>query len=38
MHWRKVPDKTDGKGFYIVVSLLASVALTTTLLMLHFRT
>ena len=39
MHWRKVPDKTDGKIFYIVVSvLLASVALTTTLLVLHFHT
>jgi hypothetical protein len=39
MHWRKVPDKTDGKPFYIVVSvLLASVALTTTLLLVHFHT
>jgi hypothetical protein len=39
MHWRKVPDKTGGKAFYIVVSvLLASVALTTTLLVLHFHT
>ena len=39
MHWRKVPDRTDGKVFYIVVSaLLASVALTTTLLILHFHT
>jgi len=39
MHWRKVSDKTDGKPFYIVVSvLLASVALTTTLLVLHFHT
>jgi hypothetical protein len=39
MHWRKVTDKTDGKAFYIVVSvLLASVALTTALLVLHFHT
>jgi hypothetical protein len=39
MHWRKVPGKTNGKAFYIVVSvLLASVALTTTLLALHFHT
>jgi hypothetical protein len=39
MHWRKVPDKTDGKVFYVVVSvLLASLALTTTLLILHFHT
>ena len=38
MHWRKVPDKADGKVFYIVVSvLLASVALTTTLLVLYFH-
>jgi hypothetical protein len=33
MHWRKAP------GFYIVVSVLfASIALTTTLLALHFHT
>jgi hypothetical protein len=39
MHWRKVPGKTNGKVFYIVVSaLFASVALTTTLLILHFHT
>jgi hypothetical protein len=39
MHWRKVSGKTDGKVFYIVASvLLASVALTTTLLVLHFHT
>jgi hypothetical protein len=39
MHWRKVPDKTDGKVFCVVVSvLLASLALTTTLLILHFHT
>jgi hypothetical protein len=38
MHWRKVPGKTNGKVFYIVVSaLFASVALTTTLLILHFH-
>jgi hypothetical protein len=39
MHWRKVPGKTNDKAFYIVVSvLLASVALTTTVLALHFPT
>ena len=39
MHWRKVPDKANGKIFYIAVSALcASVALTTTLLILHFHT
>ena len=39
MHWRKAPGEANGKVFYIVVSVLfASVALTTTLLALHFRT
>jgi len=39
MHWRKLPRKTNGNVFYIVVSaLFASVALTTTLLILHFHT
>jgi hypothetical protein len=39
MHWRKMPGKANGKVFYIVVSvLLASVTLTTTLLILHFHT
>jgi hypothetical protein len=39
MHWRKAPSKANGKVFYIVVSVLfASVALTTTLLALHFHT
>jgi hypothetical protein len=39
MHWRKVRDKTNGNVFYIVVSaLFASVALTTTLLIIHLHT
>jgi hypothetical protein len=39
MHWRKVPGTANGKVFYIVVSVLfASVALTTTLLIVHFHT
>jgi hypothetical protein len=39
MHWRKAPGEANGKVFYIVVSVLfASVALTTTLLALHFHT
>jgi hypothetical protein len=38
MHWRKVPGKANGKVFYVVVSTLtAAVALTTTLLALHFH-
>jgi NADH:ubiquinone oxidoreductase subunit K len=39
MHWRKVPGKTDGKVFYIVVSALlaASVVVSTALLVLHFH-
>jgi hypothetical protein len=38
MHWRKVPAKTDGKVFYIVVSVLAaSVVVSTALLVLHFH-
>jgi hypothetical protein len=38
MHWRKVPGKANGKVFYIVVSALtASVAVATTLLVLHFH-
>jgi hypothetical protein len=39
MHWRKVPGKANGNVFYVVVSvLIAAVALTATLLALHFRT
>jgi hypothetical protein len=34
MHWRKVPSKSDGKGFYAVIALFASVTLTTALLVL----
>jgi hypothetical protein len=39
MHWRKVPGKANGKVFYYVVVsvLIAAVALTTTLLALHFH-
>lgn len=38
MHWRKVTGTANGKVFYIVVSaLIAAVALTTTLLALHFH-
>ena len=38
MHWRKSRSKANSKVFYIVVSVLfASVALTTTLLALHFH-
>jgi hypothetical protein len=37
MHWRKMPDKIDGKAF-VVSLLLASAALTATLLVLHFHT
>jgi hypothetical protein len=37
MYWRKVPGYANGKAFYLVVSvLLASVALTTAMLALHF--
>lgn len=38
MHWRKVSGYANGKIFYVVVSaLFAAVALTTTLLALHFH-
>jgi hypothetical protein len=39
MHWRKVPGKANGRVFYVVVvaALIAAVALTTTLLALHFH-
>jgi hypothetical protein len=39
MHWRKVPGKTNGNAFYIVVSALltASVVVSTVLLVLHFH-
>jgi hypothetical protein len=39
MHWRKVsPGTTDGKVFYVVVSVLtASVVVSTALLVFHFR-
>jgi hypothetical protein len=38
MHWRKMPGEANGKAFYVVVSvLLASVALTTAMLALHFH-
>jgi hypothetical protein len=39
MHWRKVPAKRTVKAFYVVVSaLIVAVALTSTLLALHFHT
>jgi hypothetical protein len=38
MHWRKVPGKTNGKVFYIVVfAITASVVFSTALLILHFH-
>jgi hypothetical protein len=38
MHWRKVPNSSDGKVFYIVVmALTALAALSTVLLVLHFH-
>jgi hypothetical protein len=37
MHWRKVPSRSNGKVFYIVVlSLTALVAVSTVLVVLHF--
>ncbi len=37
MHWRKVPEKANGKVFYAVVFALAAlVAVSTALLVLHF--
>jgi hypothetical protein len=38
MHWRMVPRKENGKAFYVVVSVIAAAALTTTLLALRFHT
>ena len=34
MHWRKVPSRSNGKVFYVVV--LALIAVSTVLLVLHF--
>jgi hypothetical protein len=37
MHWRKVPEKANGKVFYgVVLALTALVAVSTALLVLHF--
>ena len=37
MHWRKVPSRTNGKVFYVVVlAFTALVAVSTVLLVLHF--
>ncbi len=38
MHWRKVPSRSNGKVFYLaVLALTALVAVSTLLLVLHFR-
>ena len=37
MHWRKVPSRTNGKVFYVVVlALTGLVTVSTVLLVLHF--
>ena len=37
MHWRKVPNRSNGKVFYVVVlALTGLVAVLTVLLVLHF--
>ena len=37
MHWRKVPEKANGKVFYgVVLALTALAAVSTALLVLHF--
>jgi membrane-associated phospholipid phosphatase len=37
MHWRKVPSRTNGKVFCVVVFAFAAlVAVSTVLLVLHF--
>ncbi len=37
MHWRKVPENTNGKVFYgVVLALTALVAVSTALLVSHF--
>jgi hypothetical protein len=38
MHRRKVPSRSNGKAFYVVVlALTALVAVSTVLLVLHFH-
>lgn len=38
MHWRKLPEGSNGKGLYLVVLALgACVALSTVALILHFH-
>jgi hypothetical protein len=38
MHWRKSPNGSDGKVFYVVMAaLIVSAALTTALLVLHHQ-
>jgi hypothetical protein len=37
MHWRKVPEKANGKVFYgVVLALTTLVAVSTALLVFHF--
>jgi hypothetical protein len=37
MHWRKVPEKSNGKVFYgVVLALTTLVAVSTALLVFHF--
>jgi hypothetical protein len=37
MHWRKVPEKANGKVFYgVVLTLTTLVAVSTALLVFHF--
>ena len=37
MHWRKVPEKANGKVFYgVVLALTTLVAMSTALLVFHF--
>jgi hypothetical protein len=38
MHWRKVPGKANSKIFYgVVLTVIALVAVSTALLVLHFH-
>jgi hypothetical protein len=39
MHWRKVPEKANGKVFYgVVLALTTLVAVSTALLVFHLLT